>query len=111
MHWPRLSARSALSCRCVPLILSTQLEEHLPFREIAADGEMPPYHNWSIFVPEARFIANPNRTIGIALREARPRLSALRTAMDAVAPHLLYDAPGSRVGDNLLREWSGHCRA
>lgn len=93
----------ALACRCVPLILSTRLDEHLPYRDVVA------YANWTVRVREHGFIADARNSIETTLRLVRPHLPMLRAGMEKAAPELLYDAPESRVAEHMLNEWSARC--
>ena len=94
----------ALACRCVPLVLSKTLDEHLPYRDAVA------YENWTIAVPEGKFLAEPRATLELSIAAARPRLPSMRAAMESAALDLLYAVPGSRVADRMLSEWAGRCR-
>jgi hypothetical protein len=87
----------ALACRCVPLVLSNKFEQHYPFREVGR------YDEWALPIAEGEFMREPRAAVERAMERARPKLHAIRAAMDAVSPELLYDHPQSRAADNLLR--------
>lgn len=95
----------ALACRCVPLILSNKFSEHFPYKSIGR------YDKWTVTVGEGEFLREPKAAIERALAKARPRLPNMRAAMDNAAAELLYDAPNSRVGHNMLLEWGERCAA
>lgn len=90
---------AALACRCVPIIVSKNFKEHYPH---AAVGR---YDQWTVSINEPDFVRGPTQAVATAMEAARPRLGAMREAMERASVELLYDVPGSRVADNLLREW------
>ena len=62
-------------------------------------------------MPEGDFLRGPRAAVERAIDQARPRLAQMRTAMEAASAELLYDAPASRVADNLLLRWREQCAA
>ena len=90
--------------RVLPLVLSKTLDEHLPYRGAVA------YENWTVRVPEGKFLSEPRATIERSIAAAQPRLGSMRTAMEAAARDLLYAVRGSRVADRMLTEWATRCR-
>jgi len=95
----------ALACRCVPIVISNKFAEHFPY---ASRGR---YDEWTVNLPEQRFMKAPMQSVEEAIANARPKLSQMREAMESVSTELLYDAPGSRAADNMLREWGRACAA
>ena len=96
---------AALACRCVPVIISNRFVDHLPF---AARGG---YDQWTVTVPEGEFLRTPREAIERAISRARPKLTAMRAAMEAASGDLLYDVMPSRVADNFLQAFSEQCNA
>ena len=95
---------AAMQCGCVPLVISTHLPQHLPFL-----GQGVNYPAFLGQIPEAHFLCNPQRAIGAAIAALRPQLPMLRAGMRVAARDLLFDVPGSRVADRMLREWQRTC--
>ena len=95
----------SLACRCVPLIISNKFAEHFPY---TSRGQ---YDEWTVHVSEGQFLQKPRETVEKAIAAARPRLDGMREAMERASVELLYDVPGSRAAENMLREWSSTCAA
>ena len=95
---------AALQCGCVPLVLSTQLPQHLPFR---ADV------NYSAFLGQISehdfMMCDARRAVEEAIAALTPQLPEMRAAMRVAAPDLLFDVPGSRVAERMVQHWSQQC--
>mmetsp|Transcript_8877 Transcript_8877/g.20728 ORF Transcript_8877/g.20728 Transcript_8877/m.20728 type:complete len:170 (+) Transcript_8877:946-1455(+) len=94
---------TAIACGCAPIIISDQIKAHLPY------ASSVPYSAFATFVRERTFTLDPTSIIKDVTTRLRPRLPAIRSAMEASAPDLLYEWHASRVADHLLSEWSHRC--
>mmetsp|Transcript_16828 Transcript_16828/g.43215 ORF Transcript_16828/g.43215 Transcript_16828/m.43215 type:complete len:398 (-) Transcript_16828:129-1322(-) len=93
----------AISCGCVPLVISDHLRDHLPFRDLV------PYAEFLRGIDEHKFALNPVGAVSSAMRELEPNLPQIRASMLAAAPKILYDAPKSTVASSMLTEWGSRC--
>jgi len=119
---------SAVACGCVPIIISNEFKSHQPFPHVLA----PNKHFWNLGVPinrsnegvdpnvvprpiwimEAPFMGEPAKQLDIKLLGPgglTAHLPALRDTLRQIAPDILYDVEGSRVGHNMLMEWKMAC--
>ena len=130
---------TAVACGCVPILISNEIKAHQPFPHVLPpnrhfwnlgvpqkarkegaspreqvgplgdDNDAVPRPIW---IMEAPFMDNPAKQLDIKLRGQGglvAHLPQLQDTLRELAPDVLYDVEGSRVGHNMLMEWKEAC--